>query len=114
MKNILEDENLNVLNHSAAHLLAHAVKRLYPDAKLWVGPVIESGFYYDIDMGDKVITEEDLENISREMKKIVKSDKLITRIELSKEEALELFKDNSMKVDLINDLPDERSSCRKN
>jgi len=105
MKNIKEDKNLNILNHSCAHLLAHAVKRLYPGAKLWVGPVIEEGFYYDIDMGNSVITEEDLESISKEMKKIVKSDKLIKRIELSKEEALERFKDNEMKVELINELP---------
>ena len=60
MKNIKTDENLNKLNHSCAHLLAHAVKHLYSDAMFWVGPVIDEGFYYDIDLGDKVITEEDL------------------------------------------------------
>lgn len=101
MKNIKEDEKLNVLNHSCAHLLAHAIKHLYPKALFWVGPVIENGFYYDVDLGDISLTEEDLANIEREMKKISKSDKLIKRIELSKEEALEMFKDNPYKIDLI-------------
>ena len=59
MKNIKNDEKLNTLNHSCAHLLAHAVKHLYPEAKFWVGPVIDEGFYYDIDLGDKVINDED-------------------------------------------------------
>ena len=101
MKNIKEDEKLNVLNHSCAHLLAHAIKHLYPKALFWVGPVIENGFYYDVDLGDISLTEEDLANIEKEMKKISKSDKLIKRIELSKEEALEMFKDNPYKIDLI-------------
>ena len=81
MINIKEDEKLNVLNHSCAHLLAHAIKHLYPNAKYWVGPVIENGFYYDIDLGEESLTEEDLPKIEREMKKIAKSDKLIKRIE---------------------------------
>ena len=102
MINIKEDKELNVLNHSCAHLLAHAVKHLYNDAKFWVGPVIDEGFYYDIDLGDKFITEEDLIAIEREMKKIAKSDKRITRIELSKEEALKMFANDPYKIDLIN------------
>ena len=81
MKNIKEDQKLNMLNHSCAHLLAHAVKHLYPNAKFWVGPVIEEGFYYDIDLGNKSITEEDLPVIEKEMKKISKDDKLIKRLE---------------------------------
>ena len=101
MKDIKNDEKLNVLNHSCAHLLAHAVKHLYPNAKYWVGPVIESGFYYDIDLGDVTLTEEDLPKIEHEMKKIAKSNKLIKRIELSKKEALEMFKDDEYKLDLI-------------
>ena len=67
--NIKEDERLNMLNHSCAHLLAQAVKHLYPQAKFWVGPVITDGFYYDIDLGDTVITEADLPAIEKEMKK---------------------------------------------
>ena len=102
MINIKEDEKLNVLNHSCAHLLAHAIKHLYPNAKYWVGPVIENGFYYDIDLGEESLTEEDLPKIEREMKKIAKSDKLIKRIEISKEEALDMFKNDEYKIDLIN------------
>ncbi len=107
MINIKEDVKLNVLNHSCAHLLAHAIKHLYPNAKFWVGPVIENGFYYDIDLGDKVIREEDFPLIEKEMKKISKSNKLIKRIELSKEEALDTFKDDPYKVDLINGFSDD-------
>ena len=108
MINIKEDEKLSVLNHSCAHLLAHAVKHLYPEAKFWVGPVIEEGFYYDIDLGDNVVTDEVLTKIEKEMKKISKDNKLIKRLELSKEEALEMFKDDPYKIDLIERMgPDE-------
>ncbi len=101
MKNILEDEKLSVLNHSCAHLLAQAVKHLYPKAKFWVGPVIAEGFYYDIDLGDKVITDDDISKIEHEMKKIAKDGKKIIRHEITKEEALEMFKDDPYKIDLI-------------
>lgn len=101
MVNIKEDEKLSVLNHSCAHLMAQAVKHLYPEAKFWVGPVIEDGFYYDIDLGDKTLTDEDLPKIEKEMKKIAKDGKRITRHEISKEEALEMFKDDPYKIDLI-------------
>ncbi len=108
MINIKEDEKLSVLNHSCAHLLAHAVKHLYPEAKFWVGPVIDEGFYYDIDLGDNVVTDEVLTKIEKEMKKISKDNKLIKRLELSKEEALEMFKDDPYKIDLIERMgPDE-------
>ena len=101
MINIKENERLERLNHSCAHLLAQAVQHLYPGAKFWVGPAIEEGFYYDIDLGDEVIKEEDLERIEKEMKKCAKDAKNIVRHELSKEEALEKFKDDPYKVDLI-------------
>ncbi len=101
MINIKEDEKLSVLNHSCAHLLAQAVKHLYKEAKFWVGPVIEEGFYYDIDLGDTTLTEEDLPKIEREMKKIAKDGKRIVREEISKKEALEKFKDDPYKIDLI-------------
>ena len=107
MINIKEDKELSVLNHSCAHLLAQAVKHLYPDAKFWVGPVIEDGFYYDIDLGDKKITDEDISAIEKEMKKIAKDGKKIIRHELSKSEALEMFKDDSYKIDLINNMSDD-------
>ena len=101
MINIKEDEKLSVINHSCAHLLAQAVKHLYPNALFWVGPVIENGFYYDIDLGDEVIKDEDLLRIEKEMKKISKDGKRIVRREISKEEALEMFKNDPYKLDLI-------------
>lgn len=104
--NILEDEHLKTLNHSAAHLMAQAVKRLYPQAKFWVGPVIAEGFYYDIDLDGVSLKEEDLQKIEKEMKKIAKDGKRIVRREISKEDALELFKDDPYKEDLIKDLED--------
>ena len=107
MKNIKEDEKLNILNHSCAHLLAQAVKHLYPHAKFWVGPVTTEGFYYDIDLGDDKITEEDIPKIEREMKKISKDGKRIVRHELTREEALEMFKEDPYKIDLINNMDDD-------
>ncbi len=101
MVNFKENEELNILNHSCAHLLAQAVKHLYPEAKFWVGPVVEEGFYYDIDLGEEKIKEEDLLNLEKEMKKCSKSAKNIIRKELSKEEALEMFHDDEYKLDLI-------------
>ncbi len=106
MINIKENEKLNMLNHSCAHLLAHAIKHLFPKALFWVGPAIEEGFYYDIDL-DESITIDDLQKIEKEMKKISKSDKRITRLELSKKEALDMFKDNPYKLDIINNLSDD-------
>ena len=107
MINIKEDKDLNILNHSCAHLLAQAVKHLYPKAKFWVGPVIEEGFYYDMDLEDEVITEEDLGKIEKEMKKISKDGKRIYREEITREEALEKFKDDPYKIDLINNMSDD-------
>ena len=107
MINIKEDEKLSVMNHSCAHLLAQAVKHLYPKAMFWVGPVIDSGFYYDIDLGDEVIKEEDLEKIEKEMKKISKDGKRIVRHEISKSEALEMFKNDPYKIDLINRMDED-------
>ena len=111
--NIKENEELSKLNHSCAHLLAQAVKHLYPNAKFWVGPVIEDGFYYDIDLGDEVIKEEDLQKIEKEMKKCSKDAKNIVRHEISKQEALDMFKDDPYKVDLISRMDEDENviSC---
>lgn len=106
MSDFLNDKDLNTLNHSCAHVLAQAVKHLYPKAKFWVGPVVEEGFYYDIDLGDQTISDDDLPKIEKEMKKICKDGKRIVRHEVSKEEALEEFKDDEYKLDLINGLED--------
>lgn len=113
MINIKENEQLSVLNHSCAHLLAQAVKHLYPNAKFWVGPVISDGFYYDIDLGDDVIKEEDLPKIEKEMKKISKDGKRIVRHEISKADALEMFKDDPYKIDLISNMDESETviSC---
>ena len=106
MINIKDSERLSKLNHSCAHLLAQAIKHLYPNAKFWVGPVVEEGFYYDIDLEDKTITEDDFEKIEREMKKISKDGKRIVRRELTKDEALDMFKDDLYKIDLISRMDD--------
>jgi threonyl-tRNA synthetase len=112
MINIKEDKKLSVMNHSCAHLMAQAIKHLYPEAKFWVGPVIEEGFYYDIDLGDHTLTEEDLPKIEHEMKKIQKDGKKIIRHEISKAEALDMFKNDPYKVDLIERFPEgETISC---
>lgn len=111
MIDIKENERLSVMNHSCAHMMAQAVKRLYPNAKFWVGPVISEGFYYDIDLGDEVIRDEDLPKIEKEMKKIAKDGKRIVRKEISKAEALEMFKDDPYKIDLIQDLEDGNITC---
>lgn len=100
-----DSEALDVLRHSAAHLLAEAVKKLYPQAKFGVGPVIEDGFFYDIDLGDTVLTEADLSVIEKEMKKIASQNSQIKRSVLSYEEALEKFKDDEYKIELITELP---------
>ena len=107
MINIKDNLDLNTLNHSCAHLMAQAIKHLYPHAKFWVGPVIEEGFYYDVDLGNDVIKEEDFEKIEREMKKISKDGKRINRIEISKAEALEMFAGDEYKLDLIEHLPED-------
>lgn len=106
MVDFKEEESLKTLNHSCAHVLAQAVKHLYPQAKFWVGPVVSEGFYYDIDLGEEVIRDEDLQKIEKEMKKVCKSGKKIMRREMSKAEALEFFKEDEYKLDLISNLED--------
>lgn len=109
MINIKENDDLSRLNHSCAHLLAQAVKHLYPNAKFWVGPVVEEGFYYDIDLGDKTLTMEDIPAIEKEMKKVAKDGKRIVRHEISKEEALDMFKDDPYKIDLISRMDEDNT-----
>ena len=111
MVNFKEDENLHVLNHSCAHLMAQAVKHLYPNAKFWVGPVVEEGFYYDMDLGDTMLTDEDIDAIEKEMKKVAKTGVKIYRREITKAEALEMFKDDPYKLDLISGMEDGTITC---
>lgn len=94
----------SVLNHSCAHLLANAIKELYPNAMFGVGPAIEEGFYYDMDLGEVKLTEEDLPKIEKKMQAIVASGCEIKRHVVSKQEALEIFKNDKYKTELINEL----------
>lgn len=96
--------------HTSTHIMAQAVKRLYPDAKFGTGPALDSGFYYDIDLDDK-ITEADLEKIEKEMEKIVKEKIDIERIEVPRQKAIEIMKERKedYKIEIINDLPDEET-----
>ncbi|AOM82276.1 threonine--tRNA ligase [Salisediminibacterium beveridgei] len=100
-------EGLDVLRHSTAHLMAQAVKRLFDDVKLGVGPVIEEGFYYDIDMEHK-LTPEDLPKIEKEMKKIIDENHEIKRVEVSREEAIRRYEDigDELKLELMEDIPE--------
>lgn len=99
------EDALEILRHSSAHLLANALRRLFPNIKFGVGPAIESGFYYDTDNADRPITVEDLPAIEAEMMKIVKENNPIVREVVSKEEALVLFADDPYKIELIKELP---------
>lgn len=95
------DAKLNILNHSCAHLLAQAVRHLYPKALFWVGPVIRTGFYYDIDLGNEVIKPEDLVQIEAEMHRIVATEVPIEREEITRADAKQKFKNDPYKLDLI-------------
>lgn len=99
-------EALNILHHSTAHLLAEAVLELYPNVHFAIGPSIEDGFYYDIDFNDLILKEEDLIKIENKMKELSKKNQYIIRKEVSKKDALELFKNNPYKVEIINELED--------
>lgn len=99
-------EGRDAVRHSVSHVLAYAVKRLFPDTKLAIGPSIANGFYYDFDR-DTAFTTADLEKLEAEMKKIIKENPSIERFELPRNEALELMKDEPYKVELINDLPED-------
>ncbi|ASV68756.1 MULTISPECIES: threonine--tRNA ligase [Cytobacillus] len=101
------DEALEIMRHSSAHLMAQAIKRLYKNVKLGVGPVIESGFYYDIDM-EESLTPEDLPKIEKEMKKIINENIEIVRKEVSRDEALKIYEEigDEYKVELIGAIPE--------
>ncbi len=103
-----DKEGKHVFWHTSSHILAHAIKRLWPDAKLAIGPAIDNGFYYDIDLDYKIV-QEDLPKIEEEMKKIVKEGLELERFELPRNEALKLAEEQKepYKVELINDLPED-------
>ena len=103
-----DEEGAHTFRHTASHILAQAVKKLYPEAKLAIGPAIDNGFYYDFDLEHR-FTEEDFAAIEKEMKKIVESGLKLERFELPRAEALALMeeKKEDYKVELINDLPED-------
>ncbi|MDR1567497.1 MAG: threonine--tRNA ligase [Streptococcaceae bacterium] len=103
------EDALGVLRHSAAHVLAQALKRLYPEIHLGVGPAIETGFYYDTDNKSGQVTDEQLTEIEAEMQKIVRENFKTERRVVTKAEALAIFKDDPYKVELINDLPEDET-----
>ncbi len=109
MINIKEHPQLSVLNHSCAHLMAQAISNLYPQAQFWVGPVITDGFYYDIDLGDQVLSDADFEKIEKEMKRLSKDGKRIIREEVTKAQALEMFKNDKYKIDLLNNMDENET-----
>ncbi len=103
-----DEEGIEIMRHSTAHTMAQAIKRLYKDVQFGVGPTIEDGFYYDVDM-DKSLTPEDLEDIEREMKRIIDANLPVERIEVSRDEAINMFKDigDDLKIELIADIPED-------
>lgn len=107
------EEAKDILNHSTSHLLAMAIMELYPNAHLAIGPSIEDGFYYDVDFGKDILTEQDLPKLEKLMKELSKKNYYITREDISKKDALELFKNNPYKVELINELNDGTISIYK-
>ena len=92
------DEVTHVVRHSAAHIMAQAIKRLYPEADFAYGPATDNGFYYDVDLGDKTLSEDDLPAIEDEMRKIVKENLKFTTFELPREEAIKLMEERGVKV----------------
>lgn len=104
-KDLEKEEKLNMYRHSMAHVLAKAITQIWPDVKLTIGPAIDNGFYYDIDLEHK-ITPDDFEKIENKMNEIIKNNEDFKREEVSKSEALKLFKNNVYKTELINELPE--------
>ena len=99
-------DSLEILRHSAAHLMAQAIKSLYPEAKFFVGPVVEDGFYYDFRV-DKSLGESDLKEIEKKMKELVKKRYDITKYTITKKEALEKFKDDDLKLEVLKRIPED-------
>ncbi|MFZ1800626.1 MAG: threonine--tRNA ligase, partial [Chitinophagaceae bacterium] len=103
-----DDKGKAAFWHSSAHLLAEAVEEVFPGVKFWVGPPVENGFYYDMDLGDKKITEEDLETLEKKMLEHARKNEVFTRKEISKKDAIDYFsqKGDEYKLDLLNNLED--------
>ncbi|MCV6608296.1 MAG: threonine--tRNA ligase [Campylobacterales bacterium] len=106
------EDALSVIRHSAAHLLAEAIKKLYPDAKFFVGPVVDEGFYYDFKT-EAHISEEDLKDIEKTMKKLAGSKEKFEKYSITKTEALDRYKDDELKTAVLSNIPDENVSFYK-
>jgi threonyl-tRNA synthetase len=102
-------ESLEIIRHSTAHLMAEAIKILYPEAKFFVGPTVDEGFYYDFRVNSS-ISDSDLKAIEKEMKNLIKKKAEITKYYISKDEALEKFKDDDLKLEVLKKIPDEKVS----
>ena len=98
-------ESLSIMRHTCAHLMAEAIKSLYPEAQFFVGPVVEEGFYYDFRVNQK-ISEEDLKNIESKMKEIAKKGEKITKYYLPRDKAIEKFKNDDLKQASISRIPE--------
>src|SRR3990172_11804068 len=110
--NISSPDGLEVLRHSTSHLMAQAVKELYPEVRVTIGPAIEDGFYYDFDY-EKTFTPDDLVRIEKRMRELAEKNMAVVRMEMSKEDAIKLF-DNmgeNYKVEIISEIPDKTVSC---
>ena len=104
----MADEKLQIIRHSCAHVMAEAIKHLFPGTKIAIGPAIDNGFYYDFDFPtDTKFSEENFAAVEKEMRRILTTGAEFVRKEVSKEEALKLFADEPYKVELINDLPSD-------
>ncbi|MEK7845600.1 MAG: threonine--tRNA ligase, partial [Nitrospinota bacterium] len=108
----MSENELETLRHSTAHIMAQAVRELYPETKITIGPAIKDGFYYDFDR-DTPFTVEDLEKIEKKMEDIIGKDLSFERMEVSKDEARKIFKDEGYKIELINEIQDEKVSVYK-
>jgi len=104
--------NEDILNHSTSHVMASAIRHLWPDARFAIGPSIKNGFYYDIDI-EKTIVPEDLKAIEKEMLKIIKQDIKFEKSQVSKDAAREMFKDNPYKLELIDEIKDDIAGIYK-
>ena len=104
-----QDQELHVIRHTAAHIMAQAIKRLYPEADFAFGPATENGFYYDVDLGDTKLTDDDLANIEKEMRKICKENLAIKPFILPRDEAVKLMEERQehYKIEHMADLADE-------
>ncbi|TET51062.1 MAG: threonine--tRNA ligase, partial [Actinomycetota bacterium] len=102
----MDDKSLDILNHSTAHLMAAAVKKIYPEARFAIGPSIKNGFYYDFEIKGN-INPDDLPVIEKQMKKLIGGNHAFSREEVTKKEAREIFKDNPFKLELISEIPDK-------